>query len=327
MLKTFRVLCVTILSLALSASASEAAPIRVGYSAIGGAMTPLWVTQEGGFFKGEGLEVEPLYIAGGSVLIQGMLGGDVQFAFGPSIPVIRASLRGSHLVLIANTANTMIFSIIVRPEIKEPPDLKGKKVGVTRLGGSTEVALDFALKKWGLQKGRDVTVLQTGGMPESVAALSSRALDAAVLSPPNNLRAIKLGMREMVDMGQLGIVYLNSPLSTTRSLIQGNRDIVLRFLRAFNRGLHRLRNDKEFSIKVLAKYTKTTDSEILNGLHQIYGVRNAGDLIPYVRLEGVEEILKSIDVKDAREAKPTDFIDNSLLKELEQSGFFRQLYR
>ncbi len=305
----------------------DAAPIRVGYSAIGGAMTPLWVTQESEFFKGEGLEVELLYIPGGSVLIQAMLGGDVQFSFGPSIPVINASLRGSDLVLIANTANTMIFSIVVRPDIRRPADLKGKKVGVTRLGGSTEVALDVALKKWGLQKVRDVTLLQTGGMPESVAALSSGALEAAVLSPPSNTRAVHLGMREMVDIGQLGIVYLNSPVSTTRSLIRSNRDLALRFLRAFSRGLHRLRTDKDFSLKVLSKYTKVGDAAILGELYQVYGVKYSGDRIPYVRPDGVDTILKGMESKEAKNARPADFVDNSLLQELEKSGWFRGLSR
>jgi len=287
-------------------------------------MAPLWVAQEADFFRREGLETQLLYIGGGSLLIQSMLGGDVQFAFGPSVPVVNASLRGSDLVLIANTGNAMIFSIISRPEVKSPSDLKGKKIGVTRLGGSTDLALDFALERWGLQRGRDVTVLQTGGMPESQAGLSSGALDAAVLSPPSNFRAKKSGLNELVDIGQLGIVFPNTPLSTRRAYIRSNREMAVRFLRAFSQGLQRLRSDREFSLKALSKYTKVRDPEILGELYQVYGVRYTGDPIPYVRLEGVERILKSIDSKEAREAKPGDFVDNSLLKEIEQSGFFRK---
>lgn len=135
-----------------TASASSAS-IQVTYSAISGAMAPLWVAQDGDYFRREGLETQLLYIGGGSLLIQSMLGGDVQFAFGPSVPVVNASLRGADLVLIANTGNAMVFSIMSRPEIKNPPDLKGKKVGVTRLGGSTDLALDFALERWGSSAG------------------------------------------------------------------------------------------------------------------------------------------------------------------------------
>ncbi len=306
-------------------SSALGASVQVAYSAISGAMAPLWVAQEGDFFRREGLETQLLYIGGGSLLTQSMLSGEVQFAFGPSVPVINASLRGSDLVLIANTGNAMVFSIMSRPEIKNPSDLKGKKIGVTRLGGSTDLALDFALERWGLHRGRDVTVLQTGGMPESQAGLSSGALDAAVLSSPSNFRAKKSGLYELVDVGQLGIVFPNTPLSTRRAYIRSNRETVVRFLRAFSQGLHRLRTDREFSMRVLSKYTKVRDLEILGELYQVYGVRYTGDPIPYVRLEGVDRILKSIESREAREAKPGDFVDNSLLKELEQSGFFRKL--
>jgi len=326
-MKAWRFFSLAVCALFLWLSPIQAAPIRVAYSAISGAMAPLWVTQESGFFKREGLDVELLYIGGGSLLIQAMLGGDVQFAYGPSVPVIQASLRGADLVFIANTGNTMIFSIMSRPEVRGPSDLRGKKVGVTRLGGSTDLALDFALKKWGLQRGRDVAVLQTGGMPESLAALHSGALQAAVLSPPSNIRAKKLGMRELAEMGQLGVVYPNTPLSTTRAHIRAHRDEVIKFLRAFSQGLHRLRTDGEFSKRVLAKYTSAGDPEILDELYQIYGVRYTGDPVPYVRLEGVGGILKRIGSKEGQQAKPEHFIDHSLLTEIERAGFFRRIFR
>jgi NitT/TauT family transport system substrate-binding protein len=305
----------------------HAAPLRVAYSAISGAMAPLWTTQEGGYFRREGLDIELPYIGGGTLLIQSMLGGDVQFAYGPSVPVVNSALRGADLVFIANTGDTLIYSVMTKPEIKEPGDLKGSKIGVTRIGGSADLALDYALKRWGLQRGRDVIVLQTGGLPESLAALRAGVVHGAVLSPPNNLLAKKAGLREMVDIGQLGIVFPNTALSTTRSFVKSNRDVVIRFLRALGEGQYRLRNDKDFSVKVLSKYTKTTDPEILGELYQIYGVRYTGQQIPYVRLEGVDEILKGIDSKEARQAKPIDFVDNSLLKDVEQTGLFKKLYR
>ena len=303
-----------------------AAPIRISYSAISGAMSSLWVAQEGGYFKREGLDTELLYIGGGSLLIQSMLSGDVPFAYGPSVPVINASLRGADLVLIGNTGNSLVFSIMSRPEIKQPANLKGKRVGVTRLGGSTDWALDAALKHWGLER-RDLMVVQTGGMPEGLAGLIAGVFDAVVLSPPSNFKAAKAGMHELVDVGQLKIIFPNTPLSTSESFVKSNRDITLRFLRGFTQGLHRLRTDREFSMKVLSKYTKVTDGETLAQLHQTYGMRYSGDRIPYVRAEGVEEILKRTPGKEAREAKAGSFFDNSVLTELEQSGWFKNLGR
>jgi NitT/TauT family transport system substrate-binding protein len=323
--RTFsRYLCSLFLGIFLLANPIQAAPVRVAYSAISGAMSSLWVAQEGGYFKREGLDVELLYIGGGSLLIQSMVSGDVPFAYGPSVPVINASLRGADLVLIGNTGNALVFSIMSRPEIKQPANLKGKKVGVTRLGGSTDWALDAALKQWGMER-RDITVIQTGGMPEGLAGLVAGAFDAVVLSPPSNFRAAKSGMHELVDAGQLKIIFPNTPLSTTESFIKSNRDTALRFMRGFTQGLNRLRNDKEFSMKVLSKYTKVNDTETLAQLHQTYGVRYSGDPIPYVRTEGVDEILKRTPGKEAREAKAGDFVDNSLLKDLEQSGWFKTL--
>jgi ABC-type nitrate/sulfonate/bicarbonate transport system substrate-binding protein len=238
------------------------------------------------------------------------------------VPVINASLRGADLVLIGNTGNSLVFSIMSRPEIKQPAQLRGKKVGVTRLGGSTDWALDAALKHWNIERGQ-ITVIQTGGMPEGLAGLTAGSLDAVVLSPPSNFRAAKAGMHELEDVGQLKITFPNTPLSTTRSFIRSNRDGALRFLRSFTQGLQRLRSDKEFSMKVLAKYTKVTDAETLGQLHQTYGVRYSGDRIPLVRPESIDEILKRTTGKEAREAKAGDFVDNSLLQELDKSGWFK----
>ena len=305
-----------------SAHSLAAAPLRIAYSAISGAMSSLWVAQEGGYFKREGLDTELLYIGGGTLLIQSMLSGDIPFAYGPSVPVINATLRGSDLVLIGNTGNSLVFSIMARPEIKQPAQLRGKKVGVTRLGGSTDWALDAALKQWGMERGQ-ITVIQTGGMPEGLAALTAGALDAVVLSPPSNFRAAKAGMHELEDVGQLKIVFPNVPLSTTRSFLRANRDTGLRFLRGFTAGLRRLRLDREFGMKVLSKYTKVTDGETLAQLHQTYGMRYSGDPIPYVRPDSIDEILRRTPGKEARDAKAADFIDNGLLQELEKSGWFK----
>jgi len=317
-----RLFAFVVLSIIAGVGKSNAAPLRIAYSAISGAMSSLWVAQEGGYFKREGLDAELLYIGGGSLLIQAMLSGEVPFAYGPSVPVINASLRGSDLVLIGNTGNSLVFSIMARPEIKQPAQLKGRKVGVTRLGGSTDWALDAALKHWSLERGQ-ITVIQTGGMPEGLAALTSSALEAVVLSPPSNFRAAKAGMHELEDVGQLKITFPNTPLSTTRSFIRSNRDTALRFLRGFAQGLQRLRSDKDFSMKVLSKYTKVTDADTLSQLHQTYGVKYSGDRIPFVRPESIDEILKRTPGKEARDAKAGDFIDNSLLQELDKSGWFK----
>jgi NMT1/THI5 like len=143
---------------------ARAEAIRLAYSSISGAMASLWVAQDYGYFRHQGLDVQLLYIGGGSVATQALIGGDVQFVRLGANSVVQASLRGASLKMIANTINTLVFSLMARPEIQAAKDLKGKKIGLTRLGGSTDFALDLALKKWGLRRGSDVAVIQTGGM-------------------------------------------------------------------------------------------------------------------------------------------------------------------
>lgn len=309
----------------LCARSSRAERVRVAYSAISGAMGPLWMAHDLGLFSRQGLDVQLLYIGGGSVATQALIGGDVQFVRLGASAVVQASLRGAELKMIANTINRLVFSLMSRPEIQSPSDLRGKKIGVTRLGGSTDFALELALKKWGIRRGTDVAVIQAGGMPQLLGAITAGSVDAGVISPPTNLRALKLGLKELVDFGDLPILYPNSPLATTQAYLDKNRDVALRFLRAYSEGIHRVKADRETTLKIFAKYTKVQDPEILAELYRIYGIKHL-ETVPYVKLEAVEEVLRS-EVKTGAAAKAADFIDNGLVAELERDGFFRKLYR
>jgi NitT/TauT family transport system substrate-binding protein len=311
-------------SLFFGVAKSAAAPVRVAYSAISGAMGPLWVAHDLGVFSKYGLDVQLLYIGGGSVVMQALLGGDVQFVRVGANAVVQASIRGAEMKMIANTINRLVFKLMSKPEIKSAADLKGKSIGVTRLGGSTDFALDLALKKWGLRRGTDVAVLQTGGMPQLLGAITNGPLAAGIISPPTNLQAQKLGLRELVDFGDLDIPYPNSPLAAMQSYLIKNRDLVARFLRAYAEGIHRVKTDRNSTIKILSKYTTVRDPEILAELYQIYGVRHL-EGVPFVNSDAVDAVLQT-EVKTGA-AKPGDFIDNSFIAELEREGFFRQLNR
>jgi NitT/TauT family transport system substrate-binding protein len=311
--------------LALSAAGSaQAEKIRIAYSAISGVQLPLWVAQDKGLFKRHGLDTDLLYIGGGSVVVQAMLGGEVQFTRASAPGIVQAALRGADLVMIANTVNTLVYSVMTRPDVKIPEDLRGKKFGVTRLGGGTDFVVALLSKMWGFQRGKDFTVFQTGGMPQLLTAVKTGIVDAGIISPPSNLQGLKLGLKEIVDVSDLGIVFVNSPLSTTRSFIKSHREIVLGALRAYCEAIQQARSDKEAAIKILARNAKVEDSEILQELYRIYGSRHL-ERIPYVKPEGLEEILRTMG-KEAAGAKPADFVDNTLLRELEQEGWFRKLF-
>ncbi|MPZ75770.1 MAG: PhnD/SsuA/transferrin family substrate-binding protein [Deltaproteobacteria bacterium] len=307
----------------LSIEPSSAAPVRVAYSAISGAMGPLWVAHDLGIFSRHGVDVQLLYVGGGSVVMQTLLSGDVQFVRVGANAAVQASLRGAELKMIANTINRLVFSLMSRPEIKSSADLKGKKIGVTRLGGSTDFALDLALKKWGLRRGTDVAVIQTGGMPQLLGAITGGNIDAGVISPPTNLQALKLGLKELVDFGDLEIPYPNSPIAATQNYLTKNRDLTLRFLRGYSEGIHRVKTDRESTLRIFSKYTRVKDPEILAELYRIYGVKHL-ERIPFVNSDAVNTVLEA-EAKTGS-AKAADFIDNSFISEIEREGLFRQLY-
>ena len=306
------------------AGAAGAAPLRIAYSSISGAMLPLWVAKDKKLFEKHGVDVEVTYIRG--VAIEAMLAGEVQFVRASPPAVVRSTLRGADLAIIANTINVAVFSMMTKPEIRKPEDLKGKKIGVTNLGDSPDLVLSLLLERWGLQRNKDVTILGIrGGMPELLISVAKGFVDGGMISAPSNLRGIKMGLRELVDAADYGIPYVNSPLSTRRAFIKSSRDTVLRILRAYYEAVQETRNDKNSALKILAKYVRVDDPEILAEVYRSYGQNHLQKSIS-VDLEGVKGLLKGLG-SEAAGANPSSFVDASLVQELEKDLSFQQRNR
>lgn len=300
---------------------SAAAPIRIAYSSISGAMLPLWVAKDRGFFDKYGVDIEVTYIRG--VAIEAMLSGEVQFVRASPPAVVRSTIRGADLAIIANTINVAVFSLMAKPDIRKPEDLKGRRIGVTNLGDSPDLVLSLLLERWGLQRNKDVTVLGIrGGMPEMLISVAKGFVEGGMISAPSNLRGVKMGLRELVDAADYGIPYVNSPLSTRRAFIKSNRDTVLRVLRAYYEAVQETRNNRDAAMKVLAKYVRLDDPEILAAVYNSYGQKHLQKTIN-VDLEGVRGLLKGLG-NEAAGANPASFVDASLVQELEKEGFFQQ---
>ena len=300
---------------------SEAAPLRIAYSSISGAMLPLWVAKDKKLFDKHGVDIEVTYVRG--VSIEALIAGEVQFVRASPPAVVRSTMRGADLAIIANTINVAVFSLMTRPEINRPEDLRGKKVGVTNLGDSPDLVLSLLFERWGLQRNKDVTVLGIrGGMPELLVSVAKGFVDGGMISAPNNLRGIKMDLRELVDAADYGIPYVNSPLSTRRSFIKSNRDTVLRVLRAYYEGVQETLNDKNGALKILAKYVRLDDPEILAEVYRIYGQKQLQKTIK-VDLDSVKGLLKGLG-SEAAGATPASFVDASLVQELEKEGFFQK---
>jgi len=309
------------LSLIIAGETSAAAPVRIAYSSISAAMLPLFVAKDRKLFDKHGVDVELTYIRG--LAIEALIAGEVQFVRASPPSVVRSTLRGADLAVIANTINVPLFSLMTRADVKRPEEIKGKKLGVTNLGDSPDFVLSMILEKFGFQRGSDVTVLAIrGGMPDLMIAVSKGFVDGGMISAPSNLRGVKLGLRELIDSADLGVPYLNSPMSTRRAYIKSNRDTVLRVLRGYYQGVQETRSDREAATRILAKYTRVAEPEILAESYRIYGQKHLQKTIN-VDLEGVKQLLKHIG-KDAAGANPANFVDATLIQDLEREGTFQQ---
>jgi ABC-type nitrate/sulfonate/bicarbonate transport system substrate-binding protein len=301
--------------------------LKVAYPTTIGAMSVLWVTKEARLFEKQGLDVELIYIAGSSTVAQAMLAKEIPISEIAIPAVVQANLAGADMVMLAGPNHKPGQKIMVKPEIKSVESLKGKKIGISRFGTSDDFLLRYALTQWNLRADRDVAMIQLGGSPEILAGLSSGSVDAGLLSSPLHLRAAKLGFSLLADLSNSGIDYQGAGVVTTRSFVRDNQDTIRHYIRAYVEGLHRLKTDKNFSLKVLAKYTRITEPESLEETYQHYAIK-VMPRIPYPTVKGIQTVLDEIGTRNpkAKTLSPSSFIDVSYLNELEQSGFIKNLY-
>jgi NitT/TauT family transport system substrate-binding protein len=309
----------SILLPALGFAASAPIPIRLLYPSFAGSWGTAWIAKEAGYFANEGLDVELIRVGGSTRMVAAMLGGSAPIIQAGASAALAATAAGSDVVIIGATGTVSPFRLMARPEIRQPSDLKGKKAGITTFGSTSDQVVRIALKRFNLEPNKDVALLTLGAQPEAFAALQGGAVDVAALSFPLYPKAAQLGMRELVNFGAIGVEDINGTVITTRSYIAQHRDTALRFLRAFTRGMHRYRTDKEFSKKVLAKYGKISDDEILEGTWQDYAPTLQKS--PRPSLKGVQFLIENQFQGKKPLPKPEQFVDTSLVDQLEKSGF------
>ncbi|HEV8724103.1 MAG TPA: ABC transporter substrate-binding protein [Candidatus Binatia bacterium] len=318
------VLSVTfVLSPAVGFSASTTISMRLLYPSFAGSWATAWIAKEAGYFSSEGLDVELIRVGGSTRMVAAMLGGSAPIIQAGASAALAATAAGSDVVIIGATGTVSPFRLMARPEIKQPSDLKGKKAGITTFGSTSDQVLRIALKQFNLEPNKDVAILSLGAQPEAFAALLSGAVHVVALSYPLYPKAAKMGMRELVNFGQLGVEDINGTVITTRSFIAQQRDTALRFLRAFTRGMHRYRTDKEYSKKILATYGKITDEEILEGTWQDYAPTLQKS--PRPSLKAIQFLIENQFQGKRPLPKPEQFVDTSLVDQLEKSGFIESL--
>ena len=305
---------------------ATAQTLTVPFAALSPTYAPLWVAEQAGFFKKYGLDVQLIYISAGSVIIPAILSGQVDIANMSSAPALTAWSRGAELATVGVTSNRLLHVVMARESIKKPEDLKGKKIGSDRYGSLSDLVLREALRHYNIAPDRDVAVIQTGGLPERLGALKIGAVDGAIVTGDTAFEAEKLGFHKVIDLSQLPIRYPGSTIIVTRSFLSGKRDVVKRFLRGWIEGIKTAKTDKEFTIKVMQRFLKTGDRSILDKTFEVYESVHERVPSPDPKVMGVALKQLTASVPQAAQLKIEDFIDRSLISELENEGFISKIY-
>lgn len=296
--------------------------LNVVYASISGLFLACWVAKDAGYFERENLDVNLVYIQSATTALQAMIAGEAPIILAGGEPVIESGLKGGDAVFIGGISIVPAVHFMALPEIKTVQDLRGRSVGVTRFGSSTDYAMRQVLRRNGLEPMKDVTVLQIAGGHRGLAtSLLAKAIAAATIAPPNSLRAEKGGAKLLVDMTKSGIYFPYSSIASTRSFLKRSRPLAVSFMRAYSDGIKRMNSDRPFSLAVIKKYMREDDPEILEAVYK-YGVDFIAR-VPEQNKEGVAEVLRQSPDPKAKSAAPDSFIDESLVRELAQKGLYR----
>jgi NitT/TauT family transport system substrate-binding protein len=323
---------VLLLPLICSPAAQSQDKLRVGLSSISATSGSLWVAEEKGLFKKQGIDPEVIIIGGGaSRVVSSLIAGEIQFSVGGGDAVIRSSLKGADTVLVASPMKTGLQRLIVRTEIKSPADLKGKKVAITRFGSASHWVLQLFLRKWGMRTD-DIQILQLGSSPAMLVSLEKGGIDGAVFTIPTFFVAEERGYRVLADPADMDIYYLQNSVDSTKAFLRKRRDLALRFVKGVCEGIAYFKKHRKESLGVLQKKLRIQseqerDMKYLEASYDLLATKFYNPA-PYATPKAIETTLEFIagDEPRARKADPKMFVDESLVREVEASGFIKSLY-
>jgi ABC-type nitrate/sulfonate/bicarbonate transport system substrate-binding protein len=323
------VIWLTIALVSVQSTAVQAEPLRIAYTAIAVVYGPLWLTKEAGLFKKYNIEPEFIYIAGGPPSLQALIAGDVAISFTAAGATVAANLQGSDVVLLGATIDSLPFELWSIPSIKTPEQLKGTRLGVSRLGATTDFIARYLLKKWNLQPDKDVPIFQTGSGPQIFAAIKAGSVQSGVLSTgPETISAEAGGFVRLADVSTSGLVYPFGPFAARQALLKSQPDLVARFMKAYVEGIHRFKSDKAAALAVLEKYTKQKTTPASEKIYEIYATRYV-KRAPEATVAGIQTILEELSASRPLPPgiTPQRFAESRFIRELVTSGFVDALYK
>ena len=307
------------------ASSGQALPqLTIPYTAISVTSSPLWVTLETGQFAKYGLDVKTEYIPTSTALTPAMLSGQIPVANNSEDALINANLAGGDLAIIAAGADKFVFSVYTK-SLANVSDLKGKKIGITRIGAATDFAARFVLAKNNLTPDKDVALLQIGSVPEILAGILSGAVDAGVLSPPTTAQARKANLKPIANLSDYDVRYYTGPIAAKKPWLRDHRDLGLKVVQAYAAGIAVIHRDKETTMRIIGKYSKTDDAAVLEDAYS--SLLPALPRVPLPKVDAIQTGLAQASEPNAKTADPASFINPSLVEELQASGFIDNLYK
>ncbi len=301
--------------------------LRVAISSISTSQVNVWVPLDTGFFKKQGLDVELVYISGAPVGAAALMSGEVAISQGGVTGSITSNLKGSGTYIILGGADRFPYQLVAQPGIKQISELKGKRFAVSRIGSADHTATMFVLPKLGIQPDKEINIVQVGSVPARFAALVNGSVQAALLIPPETVKARELGYRILSNFADIDIHYQQNGVYTTRAFINKRPDILRRFTVAYSEGNHYIHTNSEGAQKIMRKYLHGDEKAIREAYTEV--VLKATPKIPYPSRPGIQTLIDFL-VKNAPEmatSKPDDFIDTRFVKELEDRGFYARLYQ
>jgi len=327
MFKLLSSLVLVVLALSVVKPLGAQERIRIAWAGSTPSNTPIWVADQKGFFKKNGLSAEVIAISASTIVIQALLTGEVDFIIAPSATLVTSKLAGADTVMVSTNLPLFIDHIVSLGSITSIEQLKGKIGGVNRLGTTSDMTLRLALRRLGVDPEKEAKIIATGENPQRLAALANNITQFTLLGEPLVREAEKLGFRDLFDIGTLKIQYHVNSVVTREKTVKERRPLVQKVVRAFTEALHFIKTNKDDTKALIGKNLKTKDPE---GLERAYKAYNAAfPEVPFPHAEGVKTLLDDMAPRDkkAAAADPKSFVDMSLVQELEASGFIKQLYK
>jgi ABC-type nitrate/sulfonate/bicarbonate transport system substrate-binding protein len=314
-----------LLLMTLPASLAAQERYLVAYAGFAGFQAPVWAPKDLGLMAKYGFNGDVVLVPGSVRQIQALQGGSIHFAQADAATAINAINQGADLVMISGSLNSFPYSFMVQKEIRKPGDLVGKKIGILAVGGATETATILALKAWNVPR-QSVTIFPAGDPVARIVALSTRAIDATVLSYPDINEALRVGMHALADMSEMKEAsFPMNVMVARRSFVEKNREAVKRFQQAYADGTHQFINDKEKGLAVLTKRLRQKNSKAIEETYQYFASKfSFPTRISPVGLRNTLELLSQrpgakIDMNVNK------YVDESTLDDLEREGFFKRL--